>query len=210
MRREVIYDEVFDAQEQFRLILDSMSRPGKINVLPDMDIEPPAGLNKGGALIAFALLNTDVTFYAHGKNDEEITGYIALNTTAGPVSVHEADFIFINGLHGAVVISEAKVGNLLYPEESATFVIDVDAISHQPIDGALLLKLKGPGIKNEERVYIKGIHADLIEAVTELNTEFPLGIDMILTDVQNNLLCIPRSNQFVVEHAGEHVKELTN
>jgi len=206
MRREVSYDEVFDSQEQFRLILDSMSRPGKISVLPDMDIEPPAGLNKGSALIAFALLNTDVSFYAHGENDEEITAYIALNTTAAPVDVHEADFIFINGLHDAVVISEAKVGNLSYPEESATFVIDVETISDQTIGGALLIKLKGPGIKSEEKVYIKGIHAVLIEAVKELNTEFPLGIDMMLTDVHNNLLCIPRSNQFVVEHAGDTLR----
>jgi alpha-D-ribose 1-methylphosphonate 5-triphosphate synthase subunit PhnH len=82
----------------------------------------------------------------------------------------------------------------------------VETISDQTIGGALLIKLKGPGIKSEEKVYIKGIHAVLIEAVKELNTEFPLGIDMMLTDVHNNLLCIPRSNQFVVEHAGDTLR----
>src|SRR5271155_3012849 len=108
MRREVIYDEVFDAQQQFRLLLDSMARPGKINIMPDMDILPPAGLNKASAMIAFALLNTDVSFYAEGEGSDAIESYIALNTTAAQVSVGEADFIFINGLYDAGIIFDAK------------------------------------------------------------------------------------------------------
>jgi alpha-D-ribose 1-methylphosphonate 5-triphosphate synthase subunit PhnH len=210
MRREINYDEVFDAQEQFRLLLDSMARPGKINVLPDMDILPPAGLNKGSALIAFALLNTDVSFYASGENNEEVSSYIALNTTAQPISVGDADFIFINGLHDAWILSEAKTGNLSYPEESATFIIDVETISNQPIDDAVLLKLKGPGIKTEEKIYLKGISPEIIEAVKEQNLEFPLGIDLMLTDQQNKLICIPRSNQFAIVNAEESINEFSN
>jgi alpha-D-ribose 1-methylphosphonate 5-triphosphate synthase subunit PhnH len=210
MRREVIYDEVFDAQEQFRLILDSMAHPGKVNVLPDMDIVPPAGINKGSALIAFALLNTDVSFYASGANSDDISSYVALNTTAQQVNIHDADFIFITGLHDTGIISEAKTGNLSYPEESATFIIDVENISNQPINDSVLLKLKGPGIKTEEIVYIKGISPDIIEAVKDQNTEFPLGIDLMLTDKQNNLICIPRSNQFTIVNAEESVNEFSN
>jgi alpha-D-ribose 1-methylphosphonate 5-triphosphate synthase subunit PhnH len=210
MRREINYDEVFDAQEQFRLLLDSMARPGKVNIMPDMDILPPAGLNKGSALIAFALLNTDVSFYASGENNEEVSSYIALNTTAQPIGVHDADFVFINGLHEAWILSESKTGNLSYPEESATFIIDVETISNQPIDDAVLLKLKGPGIKTEERVYIKGISPNIMEAVKEQNMEFPLGIDLMLTDQQNKLICIPRSNQFVIVNAEESLKEFSN
>ncbi|HEY4325573.1 MAG TPA: phosphonate C-P lyase system protein PhnH [Mucilaginibacter sp.] len=201
MRREINYDEVFDAQEQFRLLLDSMAHPGKINLLPDMDVVPPTGLNKGSALIAFALLNTDVSFHASGVNSKEISSYIALNTTSQPVTVHDADFIFIGGLHHEGILFEAKTGNLPYPEESATFIIDVETTSQEAIDDAILIVLKGPGIKTEERVYIKGIQAELLAAVKEQNTEFPLGVDLMITDQQNRVICIPRSNQFVIENA---------
>jgi alpha-D-ribose 1-methylphosphonate 5-triphosphate synthase subunit PhnH len=210
MRREINYDEVFDAQQQFRLLLDSMAHPGKINLLPDMDIVPPTGLNKGGALIAFALLNTDVSFHASGANSEEISSYIALNTASQPISVNDADFIFISGLHHEGILFGAKTGNLPYPEESATFVIDVEIMSPEAIDDAVLIILKGPGIKTEERVYIKGIDADLLAAVKEQNTEFPLGIDLMITDRQNRVICIPRSNQFVVDYATTNVAELTD
>ncbi len=205
MRREVIYDEVFDAQEQFRLLLDSMARPGKINSMPDMDIIPPAGLNKASAMIAFALLNTDVSFYAEGEGSDAIESYIALNTTAAQVGVGEADFVFINGLYDAGIIFDAKTGTLPYPEESATFVIDVDAITEDAGDSELILTLKGPGIETTKQVYINGINPGILKAVREQNMEFPLGVDLMLTDKNNNILCIPRSNLFEIEYVGVEV-----
>jgi len=205
MRREVIYDEVFDAQQQFRLLLDSMARPGKINIMPDMDILPPAGLNKASAMIAFALLNTDVSFYAEGEGSDAIESYIALNTTAAQVSVGEADFIFINGLYDAGIIFDAKTGTLPYPEESATFVIDVDAIAEDAGDSELTLTLKGPGIETTKQVHIKGINPGILKAVREQNMEFPLGVDLVLTDKSNRILCIPRSNLFEIEYVGVEI-----
>ncbi len=205
MRREVIYDEVFDAQEQFRLLLDSMARPGKINIMPDMDIIPPAGLNKASAMIAFALLNTDVSFYAEGEGSDAIESYIALNTTAAQVGISEADFIFINGLYDAGIIFDAKTGTLPYPEESATFVIDVDTITEDAGDSELTLTLKGPGIETTKQVYINGLNPGILKAVKEQNMEFPLGVDLILTDKNNNILCIPRSNLFEIEYVGVEI-----
>jgi alpha-D-ribose 1-methylphosphonate 5-triphosphate synthase subunit PhnH len=205
MRREVIYDEVFDAQQQFRLLLDSMARPGKINVMPDMDIIPPAGLNKASAMIAFALLNTDVSFYAEGEGSDAIESYIALNTTAAQVGIGEADFIFINGLYDAGIIFDAKTGTLPYPEESATFVIDVDTITEDAGDSELTLTLKGPGIETTKQVYIKGLNPGILKAVREQNMEFPLGVDLMLTGKNNNILCVPRSNLFEIEYVGVEV-----
>jgi alpha-D-ribose 1-methylphosphonate 5-triphosphate synthase subunit PhnH len=202
MKREVIYDEVFDAQQHFRLLLDSMARPGKINTLTDMDILPPAGINKASAMVSFALLNTDVSFYAEGGESKAIETYIALNTAAKPVGVIDADFIFINGLNDAETVFEAKIGNLSYPEESATFVIDVELITENADEAELALTLKGPGIETVKQVYINGINPDILKAVREQNLEFPLGIDLMLTDKNNNILCIPRSNLFEVEHVG--------
>ena len=199
MRRETIYDEVFDAQQHFRLILDSMARPGKINVIPKMAVEPPAGINQASALAAFALLNTDVTFYAEGEGSSEIEGYIALNTTASPASVGDADFIFVDGMYEAGIVFDAKTGILPYPENSATFILSVTVISAS--DGDLKLTLKGPGIETTTEVYINGVNPEIFKAVREQNLEFPLGIDLIITDKENNIICLPRSNRFSLEFA---------
>ena len=197
MRRETIYDEVYDAQENFRLLLDSMARPGKINVLPDMDILPPTGINKSSTLIALSLLNADASFISIATNNQEITTYLALNTGATVASINTADYIFLNGDQAPALIDGAKHGNLSYPEESSTLIIDVNKISISPILNAVQLILKGPGIETETVVYIDGINPHLLQAIKELNLEFPLGIDLMLTDKQNNLICIPRSNRFV-------------
>jgi alpha-D-ribose 1-methylphosphonate 5-triphosphate synthase subunit PhnH len=199
MKREVNYDEVFDAQQQFRIILDSMSRPGKINLMPQMDIEPPADINNASVLIGFALLNADASFFVASDNSAAITPYIALNTTAQPKPVNEADFIFMDGFNDEALIADAKTGTLSYPEDSATIIISVDEIDEDALAGTVKLTLKGPGVETEKKVSLNGLNPEILNAIKEQNLEFPLGIDVMLTDKSNRILCIPRSNRFVVE-----------
>lgn len=199
MKREVNYDEVFDAQQQFRIILDGMSRPGKINRMPQMDIEPPLGINKASVLIGFALLNADVSFSVASDDGAAITPYIALNTTAQPKPINEADFIFMDGLDDDAIIADAKTGTLSYPEESATLIISIDEINEDALTGSVKLTLKGPGVETEKQVSLNGLNPEILTAIKEQNLEFPLGIDVILTDKNDRILCIPRSNRFAVE-----------
>lgn len=200
MINQVVYDEVFDAQRDFRVIIDSMSRPGKINQLSLSDIYLPPGLSNGSALIGLALLNSDVSFHSSGKHQEEIVEYIAINTGSRFVALTVADFIFISGLHDESIITKVKTGSLPYPEESATIVIDVSEISEMAIECSVHLTLKGPGVKTEKDIYITGINQGILELTKEQNSEFPLGIDLMLTDNNGRLVCIPRSNQFVINN----------
>ena len=48
MQRETTYDPVFDAQEHYRLLLDAMARPGKINTLPRLILSQGAVVIKDG------------------------------------------------------------------------------------------------------------------------------------------------------------------
>src|ERR1700759_5562492 len=97
MRRETSYNEVFDSQQYYRLLMDSMAQPGKINKLYELDVQPPQGFNKAGALVALSLLNADSSFHCINSNGSEITRYILLNTSAAPVPEERADFVFIAG-----------------------------------------------------------------------------------------------------------------
>jgi alpha-D-ribose 1-methylphosphonate 5-triphosphate synthase subunit PhnH len=198
MIRELTYDPVFDAQMHFRLLMDSMARPGKRNTLNSVTIAPPASLNPASALTGLALLNADVTYFA-AQNADEITDYFVTNTASRPASIDEADFVFLPGNHDAEFLQEAKIGTLSYPETNAFVVIDVEIISDEPITDALPITLVGPGVKGQITVFIRGLNPDLLLAIREKNAEYPLGLDTILTDRNDQILCIPRSNQFIIK-----------
>lgn len=194
MVREINYNEVFDSQKIFRKILDSMARPGKINNLIDLQISPPQQLNRSSALIGFALLNSDVSFFSV-NNSNEVNEYLKVNTSSIPsTSVEDADFVFISGKSMSEIIGNIKKGELEFPEDSATLIIDVDKIEKSPIDQSCELILKGPGVKSEEILYIKGITDEIFQEIKNANSEYPLGIDVILSDVDGNIICIPRTN----------------
>jgi len=196
MQTELNYDSVFDAQEHFRLFLDSMSRPGKINTLPVMEILPPDGLQQAAALTGFALLNNDVTFYITGENREDIATYLLVNTGAQQAEMDVADYVFLpEGWYGEELY-DARTGTPTYPEDSATIIAQIEFISELPKPDSLEITLKGPGVNGEAKVYVGGINTDLLDYVKIQNGEYPLGIDLIITDRENNVIGLPRSNNF--------------
>ncbi len=195
MIREVNYNEIFDAQEHFRIILDSMARPGKVNKIGEIKIQSPENLHPASALVAFALLNRDVAFYAE-NNQETIAEYFVVNTNSKPTAIDKADFVFISGTSNGQAVLEANTGVLEYPEKSATIIIDVDHIFDVPKDQTHEIILQGPGVNGEKRVYVRNISTDILMALKVQNSEYPLGVDVILTDSEGNIMCIPRSNNF--------------
>jgi alpha-D-ribose 1-methylphosphonate 5-triphosphate synthase subunit PhnH len=196
MQTELNYDIVFDAQQHFRLLLDSMSRPGKINSFPAIDMLPPPGLHQATALTGFALLNTDVTFYIAGNSSDEIAGYLLVNTGSQPAEMSVADYVFLPEKYYSDDLYDARNGTSVYPEDSATIVAEAELISEGAVNGALEITLKGPGVNGEAKVFVRGISNQLLEFIKIQNDEYPLGIDLVITDRQNNLICIPRSNDF--------------
>jgi alpha-D-ribose 1-methylphosphonate 5-triphosphate synthase subunit PhnH len=202
MQTELNYDTVFDAQQHFRLLLDSMSRPGKINTFPEVDILPPDGLNQASALTGFALLNPDVAYYIAGDNSDEIASYLLVNTASQQAEISVADYVFLPEEYGVDGLEEARTGTPIYPEDSATFIASAEQISEQLHEGSLAITLKGPGVNGEAEVFVSGISPELLDFVKEQNSEYPLGIDLIITDRHNNILCIPRSNKFTYTETG--------
>jgi alpha-D-ribose 1-methylphosphonate 5-triphosphate synthase subunit PhnH len=196
MQTELNYNMVFDAQQHFRLLLDGMSRPGEINTFPLTDILPPAGFNEAAALTSFALLNADVAFYIAGNNREDIAGYLLVNTGSQKADISVADYVFLPENNNAEGLEDLRVGNAIYPEDSATLIAQAELISEQPFDGALTLILRGPGVNGESTVFISGVSGRLLDLVSENNAEYPLGTDLIITDRDRRVLCIPRSNKF--------------
>lgn len=192
MQREIQYDEIFDAQAHYRLLLDSMARPGKINVMPSLELTTPQGIHAAGALVGFALLNSDVSFYVDGPSAEDVSLYLLVNTSAKPAEAEAADYVYLNGTAAAEILYRLKTGTLPYPESSATVIVAVEELGGET---GLVLTLSGPGVDGERRLSVAGLDTALLEALVTINAEFPLGIDLVLTDPTGRIACIPRSSR---------------
>jgi len=194
MKKEICFEEVFDAQEQFRIVLDAMAHPGKIYQLKDFDFETPSALSNASAVIAFALLNADTSFHTLGNS--QLSEYLSVNTGAIQETFERADFVFIQGNSNAEFLFRLKHGTLSYPEDSATLLIEVAEINKFYLDGCTEIIFRGPGVEFENRVFFRGLSMEILAAVKEINFEFPLGIDLIFCDKNNQIVGLPRSNNF--------------
>ena len=194
MIRETVYNEIFDAQRHFRTVLDSMSRPGRINRFAPVALTPPAGLHKAAAYVGLALLNADVAFHLAGFSAAE-EGYLRANTNSRSEGAEKADFLFLRGDGDAAPIDAAKVGLATYPETGATAVIQVDHIGKSSATGGLQLTLEGPGIETREILFVSGLRPELLAALKAKNTEFPLGVDAMLVSSDECIICLPRTTR---------------
>lgn len=189
-------DMVHDIQHAFRNLVDGMSRPGFIITLEraarkvDLQIDClPATV-----VLALMLLDTEVTFKVFSEREEEVTIMINQLTYAKAVEAEKADFIFVlqdaeERLEDA--LDRAKIGDLVNPHESATIIVETDAVSNGD-----QLVLKGPGIEYEQSVQVQ-TKGKWTHVRNYKNAEFPLGIDLIFVDPENRMLCLPRTTQIV-------------
>ncbi len=194
MNHETTYDAVFDAQRHFRSVLDSMSRPGKVNRLSGAALSPPAPFLASSAAVAFALLNADASFHLEAFN-EAASAYLLAHTHSRPAPVGNAEFIFLPGTAGPEAILAARTGVPAYPEGGSTVVIQVAQIGKSSSVGGLQLTLEGPGVESREIVFVTGLRPELLSALKEKNREFPLGVDAIFTTPQDSVFCLPRTTR---------------
>lgn len=196
--REVEYDEVYGAQAHFRSLIDSMARPGKINGFTATEIRPVGGMSVPTALVAFALLNRDASYYC-AYDSNELEAYLRVNTGSSPEELSEADFILVQGSDSPDLVELSKEGILTYPETGASFIIEVAGVYEHEEADTLQLRLSGPGVAGSRDIWVAGWQAAWVEALMDKNAEFPLGVDTILTfesrDGAAQVCCLPRSTK---------------
>ncbi|MDO0825221.1 phosphonate C-P lyase system protein PhnH [Desulfosporosinus nitroreducens] len=197
-------DLVHDLQEAYRKTLDSMSRPGLISNIQDQaskvaleisKFNPPAPL-----VMVLMLFDTEVKFKVCSKREAEIAELINQLTYAKATEIENADFILV--LNDAdpeefeQVINSACPGDLHDPHKAATIIIEADSVSNDRD-----LTLIGPGIEIESFISVRTSH-NWVDLRADKNSEYPLGIDLIFTDRNANILCLPRTTQIWQEVAG--------
>ncbi|MDR3540554.1 MAG: phosphonate C-P lyase system protein PhnH [Desulfosporosinus sp.] len=188
-------DLVHDIQNAYRKTLDSMSRPGLINNFRNLvdKLEMEIGCLDSTFILVQMLFDTEVKFNVCSKREAIMAKLINQLTYAKATEVESADYILV--LKDALPEDVAKVfkraypGNLLDPHQAATIVLEADSVSND-----WELTLTGPGIEKESHIKVKTT-SDWVDLRADKNSEYPLGIDLIITDPQNNILCLPRTTQ---------------
>lgn len=187
--RDPVFDVIFDSQGIFRSLLDAMANPGRIVTLPKIGINHPA-TNRYPILVLMTLLDHEVSFCVMGGAQTQVTEYLKTNTGSKESRLEDSDFILVYGGISCGLIQRARVGTLEYPDESATVIYDAGSIGDGGED--VLLELSGPGIADKRRIGASGIEENEIGDVLAMR-DYPLGIDLILSDKAGKIACIPRS-----------------
>jgi alpha-D-ribose 1-methylphosphonate 5-triphosphate synthase subunit PhnH len=186
-------DAVHGSQACFRAILDALAHPGRIVALPAaLAGLPPAGLGAAAVSVALTLCDIDTPVWL----DEASAGaapYLSFHCGAPLTALPaEARFAFVRDPAVLPPLDRFALGTDEYPERSTTLVMEVSGL----LAGAGMV-LRGPGIRNEERLATTGLPARFWPERAALAELFPRGIDLLF--VSGDLLAaVPRSTRIVL------------
>jgi len=171
-------------QAHFRLLLDAMARPGLCLPLPALPETGPAAL----AILA-TLLDAEVSLADPDKllRDDD---WPMLQVKVA--HEEQADYVICDGSHAPNFAP--KLGTLPNPDQSATLILVVDAISDVKGENEIHLQLTGPGIENSNQLLIKGLDKQWLDKREDWVCAFPLGVDFILVD-DRQMIALPRTTK---------------
>ena len=193
--KESQFDFVHDSQRTFRALMMALSFPGKIFQLPSLELTAPRK-ESGFILQPFlSLLDLETSFHVSCDDPvirNHIVSYLELNTNCLSRRHQEADFILsLGSLAGRY--PQLKRGTLSNPNDSATVIYGVNQITETPVQGSVLLTLRGPGIKTKTDVAVSGLADAEIEMWNNHKSDYPMGIDIYLISSTGDIIGIPRS-----------------
>lgn len=172
----------------FRTLLQAMSRPGSIHPLPTTD--PPASAQKHLTDLLDCLFDQEVS-YCLAAPDAVLSAKIHECWDAQAVAVEQADFLLVPAGSSHGLLERLKRGTPDFPDQGASVVYQVKSFA----SGGIAPRLTGPGIKESAQPSIDGLEAAELKILRQVNSEFPLGVDVICISLSGELLCIPRSTR---------------
>ncbi|MCX7709160.1 MAG: phosphonate C-P lyase system protein PhnH [Clostridia bacterium] len=202
--KESTFNEVFDSQKNFRVLMDGMSRPGKVFKLHEHDFDKfPAGFNPWVLVVLKTLGDNNVTYSLVGNGNEEWKKYIEINTGMTSEEAVHADYAILDGKTFTDCFSSIHPGSLEFPEDSSTAVITVDLIAENLLNKdykeLAILYMSGPGIKDVNSVGIAGLDKKYVTSILQMNENFPVGIDAIFVDRIGHITCMSRTTKAEVK-----------
>ena len=178
------FDDVFDSQRIYRLILTAMSNPTRtVNIKEFAD--KLYGDYPEMLAIAMSLLDNEVSFFTFGSDG--LSEKIVSLTLSRRERAENADYIFVaEPTEMVFAIESAKCGTLRDPHKSATLIVrNADTKKCR-------LRLRGAGIREETEFETTALVKTALETRERQFYEYPQGIDFIFVSENGELLSIPR------------------
>ena len=188
MIETLIFDEVHDCQEAFRLLLKALSNPGEIvdigTIMRKMEEDKPELF-----LLAATLMDKESKFSVVG--DEKLAEKMKHYTYAAISDIEEADFLFApescSDNMMSEIIGKVKPGTLIEPHTNCVLVIGIDGIPKEET-----CKIYGPGVDGVRGVRIPDYAVKWIRQRDEMEFEYPTGLDLYFVTDKGELLALPR------------------
>ncbi len=177
-------------QQSFKKLLMAMSRPGNIyNISEGELLDYKFNCMSATQMLMYVLLDGEVSFCALPQ-DSKLIEQVSRVTYSRNEEISKSDYIFITlnqqePIEG--IIKAAKRGTLENPNGSCTLIIETERISSEK-----QLVLTGPGIKDQAFLSVY-LNPAWLNAREYANREFPLGVDIVFVDRNNNLAALPRT-----------------
>jgi alpha-D-ribose 1-methylphosphonate 5-triphosphate synthase subunit PhnH len=180
-------DPVIDSALTFRLTLEAMARPGRVQQLAALP-SPPGRLSPTAAAVALSLVDGDaLAWLSPALRTDALNAYLRFHTGAAPTT-DPARAAFAFGDWASLSGVAFPIGTPEYPDRSTTLVIEVE---HLAAGGSL--RLTGPGIA-EAHCLETDLPRDFWAMRAAHNAAFPLGRDVILT-CGDRLAALPRTTR---------------
>ncbi len=184
LSRKHSFDEVFDSQSVFRLVLEAMSNPSRV-VSVKAYSDKLYGEHPAMLALGLTLLDNEVSF--HSCENHALSDEIVSLTLARRAGLALADFVFVcSSADLPEVLKNVKCGTLSDPHKSVTVVIQDDG---SPICEMLLY---GPGIDGRIAVMVSETVKTALQLREEQCYEYPQGIDLLFVTGSGELFALPR------------------
>jgi alpha-D-ribose 1-methylphosphonate 5-triphosphate synthase subunit PhnH len=175
------------SQAVFRVLLDTLARPGTVRRLP------VPGPGPGIVPLALAVIGSAVAVVG----DPSWQARICRATGAAEADVAEASLVAVYRQPDAATVSRLRRGSAGTPEQGAKAGLACRGLAEGG-PGELSLELSGPGVPGRVRLGVDGIGRGVFDALRDANAMFPAGVDVWLVDDGGNVAGLPRSTHLAV------------
>jgi alpha-D-ribose 1-methylphosphonate 5-triphosphate synthase subunit PhnH len=177
------------SQAVFRVLLESLARPGRVFQLPANSAEVGPGI----VPLALAVIGSKVAV----AGAPEWRARICRATGASPASIEEASLVAIYGPAEAGIVERLRRGSAAAPQDSAKAGLACQALAEGG-PGETTIELNGPGVKARALLGVNGVRREVFDALRDANASFPAGVDVWLVDGRGRVAGLPRSARLAV------------
>ena len=179
-------DPPHESQRVFRGVLEAFAHPGRIVTVADAP-GAPGTLSRATAAFLLTLADRDTPLWLTPEFETpEVCDFVRFHTGA-PIVEGRSEAVFAVLAHDQLLLFDNfAVGTDIYPDRSATLVIEV------PVLGVGSARSwRGPGIDGQASVAVAGLDDAFWLDWTANHSLFPCGVDVVFA-AGSQLLALPR------------------